>query len=206
MPTQTTQKNSGEKTRKAEWKRVRLGEICDINMGQSPESIYYNELGNGTPFFQGVTEFGLKYPEIRKYTTKITKLANAGDILFSVRAPVGDINYANIDCCIGRGLCAMKAKEQILDQKYLFYFLKNNFDLFQNNSNGSIYNSINKETLNNLSIEIPPLSEQKKIAEVLSAYDDLIEVNQKKIKILETLAQTLYKEWFVKPTKDGWPD
>jgi type I restriction enzyme S subunit len=199
MPTTTT-------TTKQGWQKLKLGEVCAINMGQSPKSIFYNEKEIGLPFLQGVTEFGDMYPKIKQYTSKSTKIAQNGDILFSVRAPVGDVNYAPFECCIGRGLCGIKSIKEKSNQKYIYYYLKQNKQEFINSSNGAIYDSINKDTLLNFPILIPSLSKQKKIAEVLGAYDDLIEVNQKKIKILEELAQSIYKEWFVKPIQNGIPD
>ena len=104
---------------------VTLGEVCEIISGQSPEGIYYNEKGEGCPFYQGKTEFTNKYiGKPKKWTTKITKEADCGDILMSVRAPVGPVNIATEKCCIGRGLASIKGNEQIL-QSYLFHILKN---------------------------------------------------------------------------------
>ena len=89
---------------------VKLSELATIVAGQSPESKYYNNI-SGTPFLQGNRTFGTKYPSIDTYTTKVTKLAHKGDVLMSVRAPVGDINIANRDICIGRGLASIRAKD-----------------------------------------------------------------------------------------------
>jgi type I restriction enzyme S subunit len=187
MKTQTTQK----------WNRVKLGDVADINMGQSPQSKFYNSEGEGLPFMQGVTEFGELFPTIKQWTSKTTKTANVGDILFSVRAPVGRINYSKEKMCIGRGLSAMKAKKQLLFQPFLFYLLKNEQNNFISQSGGSIYDSINKDKLNDFEVKIPDVPTQKQIADVLSTYDNLIEKNTRRIKILEQMAQTIYTEWFV---------
>ena len=107
------------------WVKKPLGEIADITMGQSPKSIYYNEDGNGLPFHQGVTNFGIRFPARQKYCTVQNRLAETGDILFSVRAPVGRINIALDKIIIGRGLAAIRSRTG--QQNFLFYALKNWF-------------------------------------------------------------------------------
>ncbi len=92
------------------WEKKPLSEIADITMGQSPKSIYYNEDGNGLPFHQGVTNFGIRFPSHQTYCTVQARLAEVGDILFSVRAPVGRINITNDKIVIGRGLSAIRSK------------------------------------------------------------------------------------------------
>lgn len=174
----------------------KLNDLAIIIMGQSPASKFYNELGDGMPFFQGKTEFGEIYPSIRKYTTKTTRLAKVGYILFTVRAPVGDINIANVDCCLGRGLASIDSKE---NNRFLFYLLKNSKSLFLSKSSGTIYDSINKDDLKNVVFQIPSArKEREAIASILSAYDDLIENNTRRIAILEEMAQMIYREWFVR--------
>lgn len=177
------------------WREVRLEEIADINMGQSPKSIYYNNLGEGIRFLQGNRTFGRIYPTFDTYTTKITKLANKGDILFTVRAPVGDMNIANYDLCIGRGIVAIRGKE---NHKFLYYSLIHNTELLKTAENGTTYGSINKSDLENFKIKIPDLETQEKIADILSTYDRLIENNNRRIEILEKTAEEIYKEWFVR--------
>ena len=92
-------------------------------MGQSPDGISYNENGDGITFYQGCTDFGTRFPSVRLYTTAPTRLAEFGDILLSVRAPVGKINFADKQCCIGRGLATLNSK--IGSITYLYYILKN---------------------------------------------------------------------------------
>lgn len=180
---------------------MKLGEIADINMGQSPQSQFYNSEGDGLPFFQGVTEFGEMFPKIKQWTSKVTKVAEPGDILFSVRAPVGRVNYSKEKICIGRGLASMRSKEKLLNQNYLFYLLKNEEDNFILQSGGSIYDSINKDKLNGFDVSIPTVDSQKQIADVLSAYDDLIENNTRRIQILEQMAQAIYQDAFASSTR-----
>ena len=189
---------------KTNWHKIKLGEVTDINMGQSPQSQFYNSDGDGLPFFQGVTEFGEMFPKIKQWTSKVTKVAEPGDILFSVRAPVGRINYSKEKICIGRGLASMRSKEKLLNQNYLFYLLKNEENNFILQSGGSIYDSINKDKLNDFDVSIPTVDTQKQIADVLSGYDNLIENNARRIQILEQTAQAVYKEWFTSLASKKW--
>ena len=91
---------------------ARLDQICKLNMGQSPDSSSYNENKIGMPFFQGNADFGTLHPTVRIWCSAPTKVANPGDILISVRAPIGALNIANVECCIGRGLAALAVDER----------------------------------------------------------------------------------------------
>lgn len=177
-----------------EFKEVKLGEISNINMGQSPRSEFYSEF-EGTPFLQGNRTFQHIYPLIDTYTNKITKLANKNDILFSVRAPVGDMNIAPVDLCIGRGLCAINSTNS--NQEFLFYLLKSKLNELESHSTGTIFSSVNKKTLENFIVKVPSDSHQKNIGRLLSNLDKKIEINQNIIANLEELSQTLFKRWFV---------
>lgn len=148
------------------WEMKRLDEIADIVMGQSPPGSSYNEHGEGRPFFQGKTEFGEVHPTVRKYTTAGTKFANAGDILMSVRAPVGPTNIVDIDCVIGRGLAAIRAKS-VVSQSYLRWSLKHLEVDIQSKGTGTTFDAITGETLRGTLIALPPLAEQHKIVELL---------------------------------------
>ena len=110
------------------YKSIQLKEIADIIMGQSPKSIFYNNSGIGLPFLQGVRTFGEDYPKIDTYTTRFKTIANQGDILFSVRAPVGKINWANQEISLGRGLACIRVKPGY-SKEYLYYYLNLNSHL-----------------------------------------------------------------------------
>ena len=148
------------------WEIKKLREVCKVIAGQSPEGKFYNSQGNGMPFYQGKKEYGEKYiGEPTTWTTKITKEADAGDILISVRAPVGPVNFATQKICIGRGLAAIRAGKNI-DKEFLFnYFIKHESEIEGNA--GAVFNSINKTQIENLKIPLPPLSEQKRIVAIL---------------------------------------
>ena len=147
----------------AGWKNGVLSNIAYITMGQSPEGSSYNEDGIGTIFYQGSTDFGIRFPNVRMYTTKPTRFAKIGDILMSVRAPVGAMNIANSDCCIGRGLSAMNSK--IGSITYLYYTMDYFRHTFENkNAVGTTFGSITKDELYNLPVVIPS-------KEVISAFN-----------------------------------
>jgi len=182
------------------WRKVKLGEIVNIKMGQSPSSQFYNSRGEGLPFYQGITDFGSKYPNKSVYCTNPIKIAEKGEILFSVRAPVGEINIAIEKSCIGRGIAALSMKNN--NNAFLYYLLKYNTQYFKNISGGTTYEAIGKDQILEIEIEIPEdPNEQKRIADILSDFDDKIEVNNKIIKTLETMAQEIFKEWFNKKSK-----
>lgn len=127
------------------WEKKPLREIADITMGQSPKSIYYNNDGNGLPFHQGVTNFGVRFPTHETYCTVQSRIAELGDILFSVRAPVGRINITPNKIVIGRGLAAIRS---ICDQQnYLFYALKTHFFKEDMIGGGAIFAAITKKDL-----------------------------------------------------------
>lgn len=187
-----------------EWRECSLGDIADINMGQSPKSEFYNENKIGLPFLQGNRTFGLKYPYFDTYCSEPKKIAKSGEILFSVRAPVGDINIANTEICIGRGLSSFNSKNG--NNHFLYFLLHYIKNEIISNETGSVFGSVNKTDLGNIKVLVPSLEEQKAIAEVLSSLDDKIDLLHRQNKTLEELAQTLFRQWFVEEAKEEWEE
>ena len=172
--------------------QIKLSDLCNITMGQSPKSIYYNKSKIGTPFMQGCTTFGRIYPRIDTWTTTYNKSADSNDILFTVRAPVGDINIALTKIAIGRGLAALKPTS--VSTKYLYYLLLSNRDLFTNNSSGTVYDSINKSALENITLNIHSKNQQLLIVDIIGSLDDKIESNNKIIEKIDKLGLSKYKK------------
>ncbi len=136
------------------WSNGTFSEIANITMGQSPDGSSYNENGNGSIFYQGSTDFGIRFPSVRMYTTSPSRFAKKGDILMSVRAPVGAVNIANTDCCIGRGLSAINSKiGSITYVYYVVHYLKVRFDRL--NAAGTTFGAITKDDLFDLPVVIP---------------------------------------------------
>ena len=159
-------------------KFVELGDIAEVTMGQSPKSEYYNTDKEGLPFLQGNKTFGFKYPSFDMYTSSITKIAKKDSILMSVRAPVGDLNIASEDLCIGRGLCSLNMKND--NNNFLYYLLKFNLPNLLNRESGTVFGSINKKDIETLEVAIPKEeSIQYKIVDILLSIDNLIIILKK---------------------------
>lgn len=156
--------------------KYKLKQIAEVTMGQSPKSEYYNNEGKGYPFLQGNRTFGLKYPTFDTYTTVMTKTAKAGDVIMSVRAPVGDLNITPMDMCLGRGVCSLSMRNG--NQDFLYYMMKYYMPQLLNKESGTVFGSVNRNDINGLEVEIPDDAEvQEKIARYLTLIDDKIELN-----------------------------
>lgn len=138
-----------------EWKIVTLSDIANIIMGQSPPGKSYNANGHGIVFYQGCTDFAMRFPTVRQYTTAPTRFAKKDDILLSVRAPVGSINIANNDCCIGRGIAALNSKDNCIS--YLLWVINDLKKIFsRRNNEGTTFGAITKNDLFSLNVVSPP--------------------------------------------------
>ena len=197
---------AGRKKSKPEgWRWMRLGDISDIISGQSPTSDTYRKKPEGLPFYQGKTDFGLRSPTARVWCVAPKKIAMPGDILISVRAPVGPTNVADVECCIGRGLAIIRCKKNV-DAHFVLSFLKFAEEKISQIGTGSVFNSINRNDLLNFQILLPPLAEQKAIAEMLSSLDEKIDLLHRQNKTLEDMAQTLFRQWFIEEANEDWKE
>ncbi len=155
------------------WKVGTLGDIAEITMGQSPAGNSLNENREGMIFYQGSSDFGFRFPSIRVFTTEPKRLAVANSVLFSVRAPVGDINVAKEECCIGRGVASIKSKYG--HDSYLFYTMKSLRKLFDSfDGEGTVFGSINKKTLSAIQILLPSDGIVEQFNNIASSFDDRI--------------------------------
>ena len=159
-----------------DWREGTLSEIATITMGQSPDGSSYNEDGIGTVFYQGRAEFGSRFPTRRLFTTQPKRMAAKGDVLMSVRAPVGDVNVAYESCCLGRGLAGIQSNNScpsfIL---YTMFALKQQLDMF--NGEGTVFGSINKNDMATLSVLIPSDEVLRQFEELVNPMDATIEAN-----------------------------
>ena len=167
-----------------------LKDIAEITMGQSPNGSSYNEDGIGEVFYQGRAEFGFRFPNRRLYTTEPKRIANAGDILLSVRAPVGDLNVAYERCCIGRGLGAIHSRSGHSSfLLYTMFSLQPQLDVF--NGEGTVFGSINRNALNDIPIQIPSQTSIEGFERTVRPMDDLIRTNYKENCSLQALRDSL---------------
>ena len=173
-----------------DWVEGSLRDIADITMGQSPSGSSYNEDGIGAIFFQGRAEFSFRFPTIRLYTTEPKRMACTNDILMSVRAPVGDLNIAHTDCCIGRGLAAIHSKTN--HQSFVLYTmfsLRKQLDVF--NGEGTVFGSINRNSLNDMPILIPSDETIEEFERIVAPIDAAIRNNYDEICRLQAIRDTL---------------
>lgn len=199
---------SEEKTLPKGWKWVKLGNECDIIMGQSPPSSSYNTNRIGMPFFQGKAEFTEIHPIIEKWCSAPNKIAQPNDILLSVRAPVGATNVANVECCIGRGLAAIRYD----NWKYVFYFLRSIERKLDEKGTGTTFRAISGQILKDVDFPISNDSTQQtivsKIEELFSELDNGIAQLKTAQQQLKTYRQAVLKYAFEgrltnKNVKDG---
>jgi len=172
------------------WKVGKLSDIAEITMGQSPDGKSYNEDGIGTVFYQGRAEFGTRFPTRRLFTTEPKRIAKKFDTLMSVRAPVGDLNIANEDCCIGRGLAAIHSKDG--HQSFVHYVvlsLRPQLDVF--NGEGTVFGCINRDALNNMEVLIPSKPDLNKFEQIVAALDNDIYNRTEENQNLASLRNTL---------------
>lgn len=181
----------------AGWAVNTLSQIANITMGQSPAGEFYNEDGIGTLFFQGSTDFGWLFPTPRQYTTSPARMAKKGDILLSVRAPVGDMNIANADCCIGRGLAALNSKSS--SDGFLFYVMKYFKQVFdRRNAEGTTFGSMTKDDLHSLQVVCPEPGLLKRYDDIVSEYNKMIFTRS-----LENQDLTKLRDWLLPLLMNG---
>ncbi|HZK38974.1 MAG TPA: restriction endonuclease subunit S [Clostridia bacterium] len=172
------------------WRVGTLGDVANVTMGQSPNGSSYNENEDGTVFYQGRAEFGWRFPTRRLFTTEPKRMATKGDVLMSVRAPVGDLNVADEDCCIGRGLAAIQGKfGNTSFALYTMFNLKSRLDVF--NGEGTVFGSINKASLNTISTIIPSKEILNKFEDVVKPLDNMILNNYKENCSLQVVRDSL---------------
>lgn len=182
------------------WAVKTVGEIATITMGQSPPSSVVNGDGDGLPFIQGNAEFGARYPTPRHYASDCPKVVEGGDILLSVRAPVGEVNVAPERLCIGRGLAGLRPNGG--DPDFLYFALGGLASVFARLSQGSTFDAINGKDLRSIPLLVPPLDEQRRIADVLRSVDEVIASQSALCLHLRQTADDLADELFAREIAD----
>lgn len=186
---------------------VMLKEVCSINMGQSPDSDSYNENGEGIPFFQGNADFGDRYPVTRKWCTAPTKIAKPEDILISVRAPIGAMNYAKEECCIGRGLVALTPDKTKVSLEFIFWLLKGKNDELNSKGTGSTFKAIGRKVLEETLVPNIKLEKQIEYSKILEKVHSVIQSRKQELQKLDELTRARFVEMFGEPVTNpkGWP-
>ena len=190
--------------RKEYMEYVALKDVCKINMGQSPDSSSYNDKKEGIPFYQGNADFGEKHPIPRVWCNAPTKIAQPKDILMSVRAPIGALNYAQEKCCIGRGLAAITPDKDKLSLEFLYWFLRGKNSELNSKGTGSTFKAISKKTLEEIRVPLIDLEKQQKMAQALEKTYSVIQMRTKQLKELDDLIKARFVEMFEDKEK-AWP-
>ena len=189
------------------WMQVKLEDVCEIILSQSPPSSTYRKRPDGLPFFQGKADFGDVSPTPTTWCVKPHKIAEVGDILISVRAPVGPTNIANTRCCIGRGLAALRCRDSI-NRDFLLAGLKLYESAISRMGSGSTFKAITGKQLKALIIPLPPLSEQKRIAAILNDHmADIVRARaaaEAQLEAAEALSTAYLREIFESKEAQKW--
>ena len=175
---------------------VKLKDVCTINMGQSPSSDSYNENGHGVPFFQGNADFGERYPVTRKWCSAPTKMASPEDILISVRAPIGAMNYAKEECCIGRGLAALTPNREKVSPEYIFWLLKGKNEELNSKGTGSTFKAIGRNILEETLVPDISLEKQTECSIILEKTYRVILSRKQQLQKLDELVKARFVEMF----------
>lgn len=183
----------------------KLGNIADIIAGQSPPSSTYNSEGKGIPFFQGKADYGEKYPSVRYWCTEPTKISLPNDILISMRAPVGPVNINIVESCIGRGLSAIRVKNNV-SRDFIYFWLKQNQHIIAAKETGSTFKAITQKILNEIVVPFPSYPDQLHIANLLSKAENLIAQRKESIRLLDEFLKSTFLEMFGDPVRNekGW--
>lgn len=179
-------------------KPVTLGEIATVIAGQSPPGASYNDCGLGLPFFQGKADFGDVYPVARKWCTDPRKIADAGDILVSVRAPVGPTNIARERCCIGRGLAAVRPDARIALPEFVHWALMYREKYFSDKAQGSTFSAIGINDLKSMIVPLPCMEDQRRIVNILNRSRNIDLVRRQHSRGFNTLMPSLFANLFGK--------
>ena len=188
-------------------KYITLNEVCRINMGQSPDSSTYNEDARGIPFFQGNADFGERYPVTRVWCDSPVKIAEADDILISVRAPIGALNYAKEKCCIGRGLAAISPDLSKVSSDYIYWLLRGKTAELNSKGTGSTFKAISRKVLEEVLVPDIGLVQQSNCAARLESIYRVMQQRKSQLSLLDELVKARFVEMFgdVIRNSRGWP-
>ena len=176
-----------------------LSEYCFVNMGQSPASETYNNNADGLPFYQGNADFGEIHPQTRIWCSAPVKIANKGDLLISVRAPIGALNIATEQCCIGRGLAALTPKLDKCRIKYIYFAIQSQINFLIANGTGSTFKAVNKNTLENLLIPVSSLNKQDEIVNIFEKLNNIINKRKEQLLLMDNAVKSRFIEMFGDP-------
>ena len=183
-------------------KLVPLSEAADVQMGTAPPGSSYNETGEGMPMIAGAGDYGAENPAPKKWTTAPSRVAVPGDLIVCVRATIGDLNWADKEYCLGRGVAGVRALEGIADINYLAHFIQSQKQELIKLGTGSTFLAIRRDDLKGLLVPLPPLKEQKRIATILDKADAIRRKRQQAIVLADQFLRSVFLDMFGDPSKN----
>lgn len=181
------------------WQSEPLGKVCSIAMGQAPVGTSYNNNGEGLALIAGAGDFGNLTPYPKKYTTKPSKISAVDDLILCIRATIGDLNWSDKEYCLGRGVAGLRVIQNKLDKDYLWHFINSNKHQLAAKGSGSTFKQVSKSDIEEWSIPLPPLPEQKRIAAILDKADSLRRKNQQAIQLADQFLRAVFLDLFGDP-------
>lgn len=183
-----------------------LGEVCEVLMGQAPPGNSYNTDGRGLPLLAGAGDFGDRTPTPHRFTITPTKLSRPGDILFCVRATIGERNWSDREYCLGRGVAALRPRDSVLHADYLWHWLPSVAPTLARRAHGSTFKQVTRDAVESLRIDLPPLPEQRRIAAVLDRADAIRRKRRESLRLLDDFLRSAFLEMFGGPLSNprGW--
>lgn len=187
---------------------ISLKDVCKINMGQSPDSSSYNDNEDGIPFFQGNADFGERYPTTKVWCNAPTKIAQPEDILISVRAPIGALNFAKEECCIGRGLASLTPDRSKVSLEFIYWLLKGKKAELNSKGTGSTFKAISRKVLEEIMVPAIEFDKQHEYAEILEKIYNVIQKRKEELSALDDLIKARFVEMFGDPGTNpmGWKE
>ena len=187
-------------------KTASLKDVCQISMGQAPDGSSYNDIGEGFPLIAGAGDFGALSPKPKKFTREPSKVSEVDDIILCIRATIGDLNWSDKAYCLGRGVAGLRPRADKLDRHYLWHWLASQKDYLFSQGTGSTFKQISRSTIDDLSIPLPPLPEQKSIAAILDKADSIRRKRQEAVRLAAELTSSAFLEMFGDPATNpkGW--
>lgn len=184
-----------------------LGEVCDITMGQAPPGDTYNDQGIGLPLIAGASDFGVTSPQPSRFTSVPTQKAARGDIILCIRATIGDLNLADREYCLGRGVAGIRPRPAHADRSFIWWSLKANADVLSSRGRGATFKQVNRADIEALELPLPPLQEQRRIAAILDQADDLRCKRRETLQRLSLLPGAFFLKLFGNPrvNESGYP-
>ena len=181
------------------WPVNKLTAVCEISMGQAPDGSTYNDRADGLPLVAGAGDFGDFFPSVKKYTSAPGKRSAVGDIILCIRATIGDTNWSDKEYCLGRGVAGLRARDGLLDSRFLWHFISARRSELEARGTGSTFKQVSQADIAEWLIPTPPVAEQQRIAAILDKAHSLRSKRQETISLASELVRSKFSEMFGEP-------